>query len=128
MRSFLNKPNCFFHPPLLLRNFRNGSFFGYIREDLPRAELASLCAKCECYVGVEGGGMDQAICLLAEKGSAKLIEFEPRLTAQTVQLPSTAVFVVANSRVEINKGNTSNYNTRVVECRLAAQVETLHFT
>ncbi|XP_022706467.1 N-acetylgalactosamine kinase-like isoform X2 [Varroa jacobsoni] len=93
-----------------------------IGEDLPRTELASLCAKCECYVGVEGGGMDQAICLLAEKGSAKLIEFEPRLTAQTVQLPSTAVFVVANSRVEINKGNTSNYNTRVVECRLAAQL------
>ncbi|OQR66581.1 N-acetylgalactosamine kinase-like [Tropilaelaps mercedesae] len=93
-----------------------------IGEDLPRDELASLCAKCERYVGVQGGGMDQAICLLAEEGAAKLIQFEPALTAQTVQLPPAAVFVVANSCVEINKGNTSYYNTRVVECRLAAQL------
>lgn len=90
--------------------------------NLPREELASLCAKCERYIGVQGGGMDQAICLLAEQNCAKLIEFEPKLTATTIKLPLEAVFVVANSCVEINKGNTSYYNIRVVECRLAAQV------
>lgn len=94
-------------------------------KDLPREELASMCARCERYVGVQGGGMDQAICLLAEKGAAKLIEFEPKLKAETVLLPEDAVFVVANSCVEINKGNTSHYNTRVVECRLAAQVNSM---
>lgn len=93
------------------------------RKDLPREELASLCAKCERYIGVQGGGMDQAICLLAEENCAKLIEFEPKLSASTIKLPLEAVFVVANSCVEINKGNTSYYNIRVLECRLAAQVE-----
>ena len=52
---------------------------------------------------------------------AKLIEFNP-IRHTDVVLPPQAVFVVSNSCVEINKAATSHFNTRVVECRLAAQV------
>ena len=33
-----------------------------------KTQLADVCAKCERYIGTEGGGMDQAIVLLATKG------------------------------------------------------------
>lgn len=52
---------------------------------------------------------------------AKLIEFSP-LRATDVKLPSGAVFVIANSCVEMNKAATSHFNVRVMECRLAAKV------
>ena len=32
-------------------------------------ELADMCAHCECYIGTEGGGMDQAISFMANKGT-----------------------------------------------------------
>lgn len=54
---------------------------------------------------------------------AKLIEFSP-LRATDVKLPSGAVFVIANSCVEMNKAATSHFNIRVMECRLAAKVRT----
>ncbi|XP_017532960.3 N-acetylgalactosamine kinase isoform X5 [Manis javanica] len=52
---------------------------------------------------------------------AKLIEFSP-LRATDVKLPSEAVFVIANSCVEMNKAATSHFNIRVMECRLAAKL------
>ncbi|XP_027500288.1 N-acetylgalactosamine kinase isoform X2 [Chiroxiphia lanceolata] len=52
---------------------------------------------------------------------AKLIEFNP-LRATDVRLPSGAVFVIANSCVEMNKAATSHYNIRVMECRLATKL------
>uniref|UniRef100_A0A4W3K0J2 Galactokinase 2 n=1 Tax=Callorhinchus milii TaxID=7868 RepID=A0A4W3K0J2_CALMI len=88
---------------------------------LSKVELAEICAKCERYIGTEGGGMDQSISFLAEKGTAKLIEFNP-LRATDVTLPSGAVFVIANSCVEMNKAATAHFNIRVVECRLAAKI------
>jgi len=91
------------------------------RLDMGREKLAGLCARAERFIGTQGGGMDQAIELLAMKGSAKLIEFGPLRTFD-VQLPSGGVFVVANSLDEKNKAASNDFNTRVVECRLAARI------
>ncbi|XP_072326783.1 N-acetylgalactosamine kinase isoform X2 [Scyliorhinus torazame] len=88
---------------------------------LSKVELAEICAKCERYIGTEGGGMDQSISFLAEKGTAKLIEFNP-VRATNVKLPQGAVFVIANSCREMNKAATAHYNIRVVECRLATKI------
>ncbi|XP_064481578.1 N-acetylgalactosamine kinase-like isoform X2 [Ornithodoros turicata] len=88
---------------------------------MSKMRLATLCAKNERYIGTQGGGMDQAIAFLAEQGSAKLIQFNP-LKTTNVPLPSGATFVVANSCVEMNKAATSHFNTRVVECHLAAKL------
>lgn len=68
-----------------------------------------------------GGGMDQAIEILARKGTAKLIEFNP-LRTYDVSLPSSAVFVISNSLAESNKAAGADYNTRVAECRMATKV------
>lgn len=89
--------------------------------ELSKKELSELCAQCERYIGTEGGGMDQAISLMAHHGMAKLIEFNP-LRSMDVHLPAGAAFVVSNSLVEHNKAGVSDFNIRVTECRLAAQV------
>jgi N-acetylgalactosamine kinase len=65
--------------------------------------------------------MDQAISCLAEKGASLLIDFNP-LKSKKVILPKNSMFVITNSCVEANKAATNQFNTRVVECRLAAQV------
>nr|XP_003227674.1 PREDICTED: N-acetylgalactosamine kinase [Anolis carolinensis] len=88
---------------------------------LPKVELAELCSKSEHYIGTQGGGMDQSICFLAEKGTAKLIEFNP-LRATDVKLPEGVAFVIANSCMEMNKAATSHFNIRVMECRLATKL------
>lgn len=88
---------------------------------LSKVTLAEMCAKCERYIGTEGGGMDQSISFLAEEGTAKLIEFNP-LRATDVKLPDGAVFVIANCCVEMNKAASSHFNMRVVECRLATKM------
>ncbi|CAH1797812.1 unnamed protein product, partial [Owenia fusiformis] len=88
---------------------------------MSKVELADMCAKCEHYIGTIGGGMDQAISFLAQPGTAKFIEFNP-LKVTDVSLPEGATFVISNSCVELNKAATSDFNIRVVECRLAAQV------
>ena len=86
-----------------------------------KKELAEICAKCERYIGTEGGGMDQSISFMAEPGVAKMIEFNP-IRCSDVKLPSSAAIVVSNTLVLANKAAFANYNERVVECRIAAQV------
>ena len=86
-----------------------------------KKELAELCAHSERYIGTEGGGMDQAICFLAEQGQATMIEFNP-IVCSEVELPEEVAFVISNTLVEANKAAFAFYNERVVECRLAAQV------
>lgn len=65
--------------------------------------------------------MDQAICFLAKKGYAQYIEFNP-VRATPVKLPEDSVFVIANSLSEANKAATSDFNQRVVECKLATKL------
>ncbi|KAL0968677.1 hypothetical protein UPYG_G00270090 [Umbra pygmaea] len=91
------------------------------QKSLNKVALAEISARCERYIGTEGGGMDQSISFLAEEGTAKLIEFHP-LRASDVRLPNGAVFVISNCCVEMNKAATSHFNIRVVECRIATKM------
>ncbi|VDN18995.1 unnamed protein product [Gongylonema pulchrum] len=97
--------------------FHTGKSF----DEIDKVDFAELCAKVERYIGMEGGGMDQAVEVLAEEGSALRIDFGP-LTFSRVALPENALFAVVHSGETLNKAATSQYNERVVECRLAAQV------
>ncbi|XP_060655122.1 N-acetylgalactosamine kinase isoform X1 [Drosophila nasuta] len=88
---------------------------------LDRKLLASISASCEQYIGTHSGGMDQAIAYLAKQGCAQHIEFHPKLKGTPVTLPAGSCFVVANSLVQKKKAASSDYNERVVECRLATR-------
>ncbi|VDN55077.1 unnamed protein product [Dracunculus medinensis] len=90
-------------------------------ELISKNELADLTAKAEQFVGVEGGGMDQAIEILADKGNALLIEFNP-LRSEKIYLPENAHFAVLHSGRMLSKAASSQYNERVVECRISAQI------
>ena len=86
-------------------------------------QLASLAAKSERFIGIESGGMDQAISFLAERNFAMRIDFNPSLKATPVQLPTSSSFILCNSLVEHSLQSAASgtgYNVRVVECRLAA--------
>ncbi|XP_065081953.1 N-acetylgalactosamine kinase [Ochlerotatus camptorhynchus] len=87
---------------------------------LNKQTLATVSADCERYIGTQGGGMDQAIAYLAKQGCAQFIEWNP-LKATPINLPGNAVFVIANSLTEANKAATSDFNQRVVECRLGCR-------
>eukprot|EP00252_Welwitschia_mirabilis_P002241 TRINITY_DN1214_c0_g1_i1.p1 TRINITY_DN1214_c0_g1~~TRINITY_DN1214_c0_g1_i1.p1 ORF type:complete len:503 (-),score=99.97 TRINITY_DN1214_c0_g1_i1:486-1994(-) len=91
--------------------------------NFPKKEVAQFTCECERHIGTQSGGMDQAIAIMGKFGFAKLIDFNP-VRASDVQLPSGASFVIANSLAESEKAVTAatNYNNRVVECRLAAIV------
>lgn len=93
---------------------------------LNRKNLASIAANCERFIGTQGGGMDQAIAYLAKQGCAQFIEFHPELKASPIILPQNACFVVANSLAPKNKAASSDFNERVVECRLAARFIAKH--
>lgn len=43
----------------------------------PKVDVADFACQCERFVGTLGGGMDQAIALLARKGVAMHVEFHP---------------------------------------------------
>lgn len=85
---------------------------------ISKPDLANLLAKGERYVGTEGGGMDQAVSILARKGYALRIDFFP-LRTTPVKVPEGCSIVVANSLVEAKKtgGARTAYNTRVAECK-----------
>ena len=87
---------------------------------IDKDHLAELLARAERYVGSEGGGMDQAVSLLAETGKALKIDFFP-LRTQPVSLPENLSFVVCNSLIRAPKSESIRYayNRRVIECRLA---------
>ncbi|EEF43117.1 galactokinase, putative [Ricinus communis] len=89
--------------------------------NFPKKEIAQLTCECERHIGTQSGGMDQAISVMAQTGFAELIDFNP-IRATDVQLPAGGTFVIAHSLAESQKAVTAatNYNNRVVECRLAA--------
>lgn len=89
--------------------------------ELNKNTLATVSANCERYIGTQGGGMDQAIAFLAQQGCAQYIEWSP-LTATPVLLPKGVFFVIANSLAEANKAATSDFNERVIECRLGCRL------
>ncbi|CAI9771113.1 unnamed protein product [Fraxinus pennsylvanica] len=91
--------------------------------NFPKKELAQLTCECERHIGTQSGGMDQAISVMAQSGFAELIDFNP-IRATDVRLPSGGTFIIAHSLAESQKAVTAatNYNNRVVECRLAAIV------
>ncbi|CAI0467521.1 unnamed protein product [Linum tenue] len=88
---------------------------------IPKKEVAQLTCDCERHIGTQSGGMDQAISVMAKAGFAELIDFNP-VRATDVHLPDGGTFVIAHSLAESEKAVTAatNYNNRVVECRLAS--------
>ncbi|MEE8060381.1 MAG: galactokinase [Gemmatimonadales bacterium] len=84
--------------------------------------LAEQMADAERFVGLRGGGMDQAICLAAKAGTASLIYFEP-LRIEHRPIPSDWGFVVAFSLVPAEKAAAARtvYNRRTEECRIAVR-------
>lgn len=91
--------------------------------NFPKKDVAQLTCDCERHIGTQSGGMDQAISVMAKSGFAELIDFNP-IRATDVQLPAGGTFVIGHSLAESQKAVTAatNYNNRVVECRLAAIV------
>ncbi|CUT99471.1 N acetylgalactosamine kinase [Echinococcus multilocularis] len=84
--------------------------------------LADICANCERLIGTQGGGMDQAACLLSHS-SPIMIEFtKPTLTITPVRIPKGGVFCVADSGARLNKAATPDYNSRVSQCKQAAKI------
>jgi N-acetylgalactosamine kinase len=96
------------------------AFLAANNKQIDKNRLAELLARAERYVGSEGGGMDQAVSLLAETGKALKIDFFP-LRTQLINLPEQISFVVCNSLIRAPKSESVRYayNRRVVECRLA---------
>ncbi|NIM49900.1 MAG: galactokinase [Gemmatimonadales bacterium] len=92
---------------------------------IQRIELAELLARAERYVGLQGGGMDQAICLEAKPHSAARIEFDP-LRVSDRPIPGEWQFVVAYSLVRAEKSGAARdiYNARTRECGEALAIVT----
>ena len=90
---------------------------------VPRERLMDLLARGERYVGLQGGGMDQAISLGGVAGSALRIDFRPSLRLAPVAVPDSWRVIVAPSLVEARKsaGAKDAYNARVRECREALE-------
>ncbi len=92
-----------------------------------RLAWARRLARAERFVGLEGGGMDQAASLLGEAGHALRIGFD-LLEATPVPMPESWRWVVASSLVPVEKSRAgrAHYNARVEDCRraLAALGET----
>ena len=95
-------------------------FVAVNRLEIAREELMNLAARGERYVGVQSGGMDQAISLGGRAGHAVVIDFDP-IRLRPVRVPDDWRFVITNSFVSAEKSGRARaaYNERVVECREA---------
>ena len=94
---------------------------------VPKKELVELAIVSERSVGVNSGGMDQAASVFSVRGDAVSISFWPELHAEALPFPKTGppiTFMIAQSFVAADKhiAAPEQYNLRVVECTLAAEV------
>ena len=85
-------------------------------------ELAALLARAERFVGVQGGGMDQAASLCGAKGHALRIDFKP-LRVTPVPVPERWRWVVASSLARAEKAGAVReaYNERRAQCAEAIE-------
>ncbi len=99
------------------------AFSAVNRFGVGRRAMADRMAAAEHYVGTQGGGMDQAVCLLGREGELLKIDFFP-LRAGRVPFPRDYRIVAAHSTVRVPKtgGQRLAYNRRVLECRIAAHL------
>ena len=91
---------------------------------LSRSKMARLCARCERWVGTQGGGMDQAISLFAQEGSGRYIQFQPTFQHKSIPLPENGSWVVCHSLEESHKRHDAAtlFNKRVVECQIGCRL------
>ncbi len=89
--------------------------------------LMELYASAERYVGTEGGGMDQAICLGGVSGHALRIDFDP-LRAAPIPVPDDWRILVLFTGVVAEKSARvlGEYNKRVESCRTALELVRSH--
>ncbi len=92
-----------------------------------KEDLTAMAVVSERHVGVNTGGMDQSASVWGEKHHVLYVQFKPQLATKTFAIPETTpkpVFLVANTLFVSNKYETAatNYNLRVVEVTLAAQM------
>ncbi|MCY3698703.1 MAG: galactokinase [Gemmatimonadetes bacterium] len=85
-------------------------------------ELAALLARAERYVGLQGGGMDQAASLCGKEGHALRIDFGP-LRVTPVPVPEGWRWVVASSLARAEKAGAVRelYNERRAQCAEALE-------
>lgn len=96
-------------------------------DKVPKRELVELAIVSERSVGVNSGGMDQAASVFSVRGDAVSISFWPELYAEALPFPKSGppiTFMIAQSFVAADKhlAAPEQYNLRVVECTLAAEV------
>lgn len=93
---------------------------------VPRKVIADVACHSERLVGVQSGGMDQAVSVFGQRDMALFVSFAPTLHVSPVELPlgNQYVFLVTNTMIKSDKKATApeRYNLRVVETRLAAAV------
>ena len=97
------------------------------QEKIPKKELVELAIVSERSVGVNSGGMDQAASVFSVRGDATSICFSPDLFAEALPFPKLdppITFMIAQSFIAADKhvAAPEQYNLRVVECTLAAEV------
>ena len=91
--------------------------------NVPKDKLVDASVEAEHRVGVNCGGMDQAISIFGQEGFACIISFQPKITAKPVKLPP-AHFIIAHSHQNAAKVETAEdcYNYRVIEVKRAAEL------
>ncbi len=91
-------------------------------KEVETLELAALLARAERFVGVQGGGMDQAASLCGAKGHALRIDFDP-LRVTPVPVPAGWRWIVASSLARAEKAGAAReaYNERRAQCSEALE-------